>query len=776
MSATLESFLRSWPYDPWLDFALLVTWGVYLRGWLALRRRDPARWQFGRLTAFTCGLVAVFLALASPIEPFAALLLQVHMAQHLLLMMVAPPLIWLGAPLFPLLRGSPATIRHAWLLPLLRQHGLRKFSAALTHPFAALPLFVGVTLFWHTPRMYELALRDSAWHVAEHACFLAAGLVFWYPVVRPYPSRPRWSPWLLLPYLILADVQNTVLAAWLTFSGTVLYPHYTQVPRLAGLSALNDQAAAGVLMWVPGSVAFLAPLFWIGVRLLTGSPAKQQDTIRQRSATLRIASLHAAAYRQKPGADFDLLRVPLLGSFLSWRHGRKVLQILLTLAAGLIVYDGLCGPQLGAMNLAGVLPWVHWRGFLVLGLLAAGNFFCLACPFTLPRSLAGRWFRADRAWPRCLRGKWTALTLLILFLWAYEIFALWDSPWWTAWITLGYFLAAFVIDSLFRGAAFCKYVCPIGQFNFVSAMVSPLEVKVRDPQVCASCTTIECIRGSDSVPGCGLELFQPRKQGNLDCTFCLDCAHACPHENVGILAVTPTAQLWSDRARSGVGRFSQRPDLAALVLILTFGAFINAAGMVGPVLAWQDRISALLGQSSRYLAVSLFTLLGLVVVPILIVSFATELSRRWGRLSTCRLELASRFAWAFVPLGFSMWLAHYGFHLLTGWETIVPVSQRLIGDLGWTALGPPEWSCACCRPLTDWLLRLELLSLDVGLLASLYAAWRIAGDDANESADPRAACKVAAPWVVALLLLFAIGVWIVFQPMEMRGTLSGETF
>src|SRR5262249_32099003 len=175
-----------------------------------------------------------------------------------------------------------------------------------------------------------------------------------------------------------------------------------------------------------------------------------------------------------------------------------------------------------------------------------------------------------------------------VFLWAYEAFALWDSPWWTAWIAVGYFAAALVVDGLFRGAAFCKYVCPIGQFNFVQSLVSPLEVAVRDADVCAACRTKDCIRGRDGIPGCELHLFQPRKAGNMDCTACLDCAHACPHDNIGVLAIPPGRDLWLDPVRSGVGSFGRRTDLAALVVVLVFGAFANAAGMVAPVVAWRD--------------------------------------------------------------------------------------------------------------------------------------------------------------------------------------------
>jgi polyferredoxin len=205
------------------------------------------------------------------------------------------------------------------------------------------------------------------------------------------------------------------------------------------------------------------------------------------------------------------------------------------------------------VNLAGVLPWTYWRAFAVVALLAAGNFFCMACPFTLPRDLGLRIGRRQRPWPRALRSKWFALTLLVLFFWAYEIFGLWDKPIWTAWLILNYFLVAFAIDALFRGASFCKYVCPIGQFQFITSLVSPFEVKVRSPDACASCKTHDCLRGNERQPGCGTDLYLPRKSGNLDCTFCLDCVRACPHDNIGLIAATPGLDAVNDSQRSSIG-------------------------------------------------------------------------------------------------------------------------------------------------------------------------------------------------------------------------------
>ena len=790
MSPTLDAFVRSWPLAPGLLAALGLAAGIYLRGWLALRRRNPQRWHAGRLNAFLGGLAAIYLALASPIEPFAALLLQVHMLQHLLLMMAAPPLLWLGSPLLPLLRGLPQPIRTYWVAPLLRSPALRALFARLTHPAVALPLFVAATWLWHAPATYEFALRSSGWHYFQHACFLATGLLFWYPVVRPHPSHPRWSRWLLLPYLILADVQNTVLSALLTFSNHVLYPYYLQVPRLGQLSALEDQSGAGVLMWVPGSLVFLLPLFVIGFRLLYG----QEPDVRSQWAGVRAGSvakgwgsggtrgsstgritlplIHSSPtheYRSRnPG--FDLLRVPLLGRFLKWRHARPAMQLPLAALAGVLILDGLRGPQVGPMNLAGVLPWIHWRGLLILSLLAAGNVFCMACPFLVPRTLARRWLPEGRSWPRWLRSKWLAVVLLLLFLWAYEAFSLWDSPWWTAWLALGYFALAFVIDGFFRGAAFCKYLCPIGQFNFVQSLVSPLEVKVRDAGICSACRTKDCIRGRDGIPGCELRLFQPRKAGNMDCTFCLDCVHACPQENIGMLARPPGSDLWHDAPRSGVGPLAKRPDLAVLVVVLVFGAFTNAAGMVGPVLEWRDRLGSLLGQQSPLLVTSLFYFLSLLVLPLLAVGSAAVLSRRWGQLTAGWFEVAARYSHALAPLGFSMWLAHYSFHLLTSYDTVVPTTQRFALDLGWQALGQPHWVPGCCRPVADWLPRLEVFVLESGLLLSLYTGYRIA---LAQSPRMSQALRVLAPWAVLMTLLCTAGIWLVFQPMQMRGTFQG---
>ena len=152
----------------------------------------------------------------------------------------------------------------------------------------------------------------------------------------------------------------------------------------------------------------------------------------------------------------------------------------------------------------------------------------------------------------------------------------------------------------------------------------------------------------------------------------------------------------------------------------------------------------------------------------LLVGAATALSSFSGQPKVSRLRVATRFSYALVPLGFSMWRAHYSFHFLASFDAVIPVLQRLAGDLGWAVLGKPAWVRACCRPVADWLPRLEILFLDMGLLLSLYSGYRIAQYRSRRASE---ALKVLAPWALLIVVLFAVGVWIVLQPMQMRGTL-----
>jgi hypothetical protein len=467
----------------------------------------------------------------------------------------------------------------------------------------------------------------------------------------------------------------------------------------------------------------------------------------------------------------DLLTIPGLGALLRSRRARPVVQVPLLVLSGAMVLHGLFGPTLSPKNLATTLTWVHFRGLLVLGLLAIGNAFCLACPFVLVRDVARRFHVPRRNWPRRLRNKWLSVGLFVLVLFAYELFDLWASPFWTAALIALYFLAVLLVDTIFKHASFCKFVCPLGQFNFAASLLSPFEVAIRSEATCASCRTHDCIRGRrDGGPegpvtqrGCELALYLPLKKGNMDCTFCLDCVHACPHDNVGVLSRLPAAELLGDPRRSGIGRFSGRTDIAALGIVFTFGALLNVFGMVSPVYAVESWLSRLLHLSHEAPVLGLIFGALLVAEPILLLGGAAVASRLLAGGREGALRTAVRYSYALVPLGFGIWLAHYGFHFLTGLLTFVPVVQSALVDLGVPLLGAPRWTLTGVP--VRFVRPLEAGFILLGFLGALFVAHGIAEDQHGDRAF-----RGFLPWALVSLLVALSALWLMAQPMEMRAT------
>jgi cytochrome c oxidase assembly factor CtaG len=268
MNSAVQTALDSWTPPVATIVTLLVTAAIYARGFHRLHRQMPQRFPTWRLAMFMGGIATLFIAVASPLEALDDLLLQIHMTQHLLLMIVAPTLLLAGSPAIAIVRGLPPSIAKAVVGPLLRSDAVRGIFAWLTQPLVCWIAFVAATWGWHLPATFQLALRSDGWHVVEHACFFTTALMFWYPVIQPWPSVARWPRWAMLPYLLLADGQNTILAALFMFSDRLIYPFYASAPRVAGFTPLGDQIVAGAIMWVPGSLFYLTPAVLIMFQLL----------------------------------------------------------------------------------------------------------------------------------------------------------------------------------------------------------------------------------------------------------------------------------------------------------------------------------------------------------------------------------------------------------------------------------------------------------------------------------------------------------------------------
>ncbi|MCA9873746.1 MAG: hypothetical protein KC441_08825 [Anaerolineales bacterium] len=456
---------------------------------------------------------------------------------------------------------------------------------------------------------------------------------------------------------------------------------------------------------------------------------------------------------------YNVLSFPLIGRFLRWRWGRLVLQTALLAVTAVLLYDGFTGRPLAPTNLATVVTWVHYRGLVMLALLLFGNLFCMSCPFTLPRTLARKVSGHGRRWPRALRSKWLAIGVLFVYLWLYEWLDLWASPLLTAYVILAYFVASFVLEAIFAESPFCKYVCPLGTFNFASATISPTQITVLSPDTCRTCPGKECINGNGDVLGCGTELFAPQISSNMDCVFCLDCARACPYDNVALALRSPLHEATTPDA------WPRRWDLHLLILVFAFAGLSNAFGMVPPVYTLEAALGRWLHTNNEGLVLFLIFAVLNLLLPVGLGLSAAWLSRRLaGRREPLRVALA-RYAPALLPLAFAVWFAHYaGFHFLSSAMTIVPVFQNFLLDHGLTFLGTPDWALGPLLP-GAWLDPFEMVVVLAGFAASFYAVG-VRARRADGRPDTLAA---QLPWLALLLALALAAMFIFYLPMEMRG-------
>ena len=264
----LANLLREWSFPLIPLIGLSIALVVYLRGWRIVRVTRSRELPAWRMACFVCGVVSLWIALASPIDALDDYLLTAHMIQHFILMSIAPLLIVLGAPVVPLLRGLPRIVIRG-LRPVFQARWIHGIVRTVTHPVFAWIAMNVAYLGWHVPAMFELTFRSEQIHDFEHLCFFATSVLFWWVVLEPWPAHARWPRWAMIPYLLSADVLNTVLSATLVFAGKTLYTSYAEVPRVCFLTPLKDQVAAGAEMWVLNSLVFLIPAVAIAIRELS---------------------------------------------------------------------------------------------------------------------------------------------------------------------------------------------------------------------------------------------------------------------------------------------------------------------------------------------------------------------------------------------------------------------------------------------------------------------------------------------------------------------------
>jgi putative membrane protein len=283
MDPLLRATLSSWDWRAEIILVLAATGALYFIGWNRVRRRTAARrglnrWQAAaawRPVAYIGGLVLLGIALMSPIDVLASQLFTFHMIQHVLLMMLVPPLLLLSNPLPLTLWGLPASARKPAGRLLRRESPVRNTLKKGTSPAIVWMAFVIVYWGWHDPNAYDLALRSALVHDIEHITFFAVSVLFWWHALGASPRiHPPMSRGIRFAYLLSAIPITMVAGLAITFSTEPIYSYYTAMPRLWGISVMDDQRIAGVIMWVVGSMMYMIAALFIAARWLQSEEQK----------------------------------------------------------------------------------------------------------------------------------------------------------------------------------------------------------------------------------------------------------------------------------------------------------------------------------------------------------------------------------------------------------------------------------------------------------------------------------------------------------------------
>lgn len=300
MDPVTKALLLSWDLRFEILLPLTILGALQFIGWRRLRRRGAQRFANGwRLAAYTGGLLLLIVALMSPIDVLSGQLFFLHMIQHLLLVMVVPPLLWLAGPFATGLWALPRSLRLAVGGWFQRESPFRRGLRAVTRPGLSWLLFVGVLFGWHDPGLYGAAQGNGWIHDLEHITFFGTAMIFWWRVIGAGPHiHGKNNPLARIGYVLAVVPPNMFLGVAISLSESPIYTYYLSVPRLYGISVMDDQTLAGLIMWIPGSMMYILVALILAGRLFGNSdrpkgrsrPAENESAVPA-SQALRLAAV-----------------------------------------------------------------------------------------------------------------------------------------------------------------------------------------------------------------------------------------------------------------------------------------------------------------------------------------------------------------------------------------------------------------------------------------------------------------------------------------------------
>ena len=296
---TAEAHALAAPDNSGSDAAIIIPLAIaffwYAAGvWRALAERKADTISISRLLAFAGGMTTLVIALQSPIDTISEDLFSVHMIQHLLLMLAAPPLlVWSDCPMI-FLRALPRSARKA-VARLWAGAGLGHIYQFLMHPLAVWLAFSGAFVFWHAPGPYQWALHDNRVHILEHLSFFITSLAFWSIVLPPRERRHHLAHGATLLLVVSTAVLSGLPGALMIFAPRPLYPAHADGVAKWGLTLMQDQELAGLIMWIPAGGAYILAVILVFLRWLREAELRVTKAARSAASMTSGDARHIAS-------------------------------------------------------------------------------------------------------------------------------------------------------------------------------------------------------------------------------------------------------------------------------------------------------------------------------------------------------------------------------------------------------------------------------------------------------------------------------------------------
>ncbi|MBI5666327.1 MAG: 4Fe-4S binding protein [Nitrospirae bacterium] len=471
------------------------------------------------------------------------------------------------------------------------------------------------------------------------------------------------------------------------------------------------------------------------------------------------------ALNMSAGQKMNILDIPPVKRFLKSAWFQPVFQIPMLVFFIIIIIAGLFDVQMGDRNIATLLMWTVWWAGIIFTFVFFGRIWCMTCPYGAVQDWIQRLFTFNKDFPKPVRNVWLSSFLFFGLTWWDSYSGIVNKPVLTAYILLGLFAAAVGIAVVFKGRAFCRYVCPIGGLIGIYSMFSPIELRNKCLDVCRQHKVKECVKGTETSYPCPMFQTPMTLDRNNYCNFCSECIKSCSQDNIVIRFRSFAKDLWF--AAKG------HMDEAYLAMTLVGITIVLTGEMVEPWHMWMDATGKIIPFSTLGITshasiekiTSLTTLtIGSLIVPSLLLAVTALMVRKSTRpesLLSFR-ETFVQFAYMFIPVGLSMHLAHNISHLFKEGPGIVPAIQRTLNEYTGTNMGEPDWNVT---PLMgdEAIFWFQMVIFIILNLFSLYAGYRIAVRYYKEKA-----LKAFIPMAALAVLLMMINVFILGQPMSPR--------